>query len=149
MARLLIRLVALAACAGAALAADVRAASFLVAVNYTWATCYALGASSSVVAGTPLQNGPVTVVGGCDSGPITFVTSKQGLVVTFKSGVVEDATPPSCTIPYTNASDRSLAYGLPAKFGLPPVLPTCYTMDSREGYHLTQYTFAALAWESA
>ena len=135
------------ASAGAESLKKIGSARFLVAVNYTWAPCYAMGASESVVEGTPLQNGPVTQVGGCDGGPITFSTSKQGLVVTFKSGVIEDASPPSCTIPYTNATEQSLDFGLPAKFGQPPVFPFCSVMASREGYHLTQFTFAALSWE--
>lgn len=124
--------------------------TFLVAVNQTWDPCYAMGASLPVRANQPLRDGPVVQVGGCDSGPIAFnsTADPSGIVVTFASSIIEDAEPPQCTIKWAPGGKApTLAYGLPAVFGQSPALPHCTIMDSREGYHLTQYTFAALGWE--
>lgn len=121
--------------------------TFLVAVNQTWDTCYDMGKTITPArANQPLQDGPVVSVGTCDSGPIAFNTTSEGILVTFASSIIFDASPPQCTIMYAPNS-TTLAYGLPGTFGQSPSLPSCTTMDSREGYHLTQFTFAALSWE--
>lgn len=121
--------------------------SFLVAVNETFAACYALGASGFIPIGEPLNKGTPVTVGGCDSGPLIFNTTDagDGLLVTYASSLLYDASPPQCTIPF-DKDTGTLAFGLPTVFGESPSLPVCSCMDSREGYHLTQFTFAALAW---
>lgn len=121
--------------------------TFLVAVNYTWSPCYSMGQSLPVRAGQPLRDGPVVQVGACDAGPLAFNLTEHGVLVTFGSGVIMDAEPPACTIPYANATEQSLSFVLPARFGDSFAFPTCSVMDSREGYHLTQYTLSALSWE--
>jgi hypothetical protein len=57
--------------------------------------------------------------------------------VTFDSHVIEDASHPECFIEWnaTTAVHK------------PTPAAVCYVSDSREGYHLTHYTFAVLAWE--
>ena len=72
--------------------------------------------------------------------------SIQQLDLTFHSSVIEDASPPTCSITW------------PGKYLVPPVeemgklnllpslLPGCFTMDSREGYHMTSYWFYLLDW---
>ena len=121
--------------------------TFLVAVNHTYDTCYAGGISEPVQPGLPLQDGPVVTVGACDGGPIVFNNTKAGLLVTFGSSILMDAEPPSCVIAWSNRTEQSLAIGLPPKFGDSPTFPYCTIMDSREGYHLTQFTFAAIGWD--
>lgn len=121
--------------------------TFLVVVNETYAPCYASGLSPPVVPGLPLRQGPHVTVGACDSGPVVYSVTPDGLLVTFGSSVIADASPPQCTIPWSDAKSRTLGYRLPLAFGKSPQLPYCALMDSREGYHMTQFTLAAVHWD--
>eukprot|EP01094_Clydonella_sp_ATCC50884_P017371 TRINITY_DN3005_c0_g1_i3.p1 TRINITY_DN3005_c0_g1~~TRINITY_DN3005_c0_g1_i3.p1 ORF type:complete len:115 (-),score=11.18 TRINITY_DN3005_c0_g1_i3:107-451(-) len=95
-----------------------------------WTNCSDVGVAPPVRAGV---FSPSFLVGNnfmCDRGPLMYyVTDVSGsnvkMTVTFRSSVVEDASPPSCTISW----DRSDLL----------TQPFCYVMDSREGYHLTSY----------
>ena len=128
-----------------------------VAVNHsTWSpACYDQGLSQSPIpAGQPLAQGEVVDVGQCDSGPLVWDYTapgapQQGFVVTFKSGVIMDASPPQCTIPLLAGAPNGLGLSPPKVFGTSASLPYCATMDSREGYHLTEYTFTIVAWKVA
>ena len=120
---------------------------FYIAVNETFTTCYAGGLSGAVPPNLTLREGPIVAAGTCDSGPLVYSITAEGLLVTFGSGVIADASPPQCVIAWADSKQQSLALALPRAFGMSPALPDCSVMDSREGYHMTQYTFAALAWE--
>ena len=75
-------------------------------------------------------------VGTCDSGELSWelgtdpIKGKPALSVTFRSGLILDASPPQCYVPVV---DRPPPGSAP--------LPKCEVIDSREGYHLTQYSF--------
>lgn len=62
--------------------------------------------------------------------------------VTFDSHVIEDASHPSCRIQWDYIYLEPTTYS--AKGSL---LPGCFVMDSREGYHMTYYWFHILDWE--
>jgi len=112
--------------------------TFTLSVNLTWSTCFTTVSTGPVM---KLQN--ITVpVGQCDSGPFIWNTTenKDEIVVTFYSSVIEDAEPPSCLI-------KNFTYKNPLTPANQPILPSCFVMDSREGYHMTSYWFTALTWE--
>ena len=62
--------------------------------------------------------------------------------MTFHSSVIEDASPPTCSIPWNGTYLNPTA----DKMDRSP-LPSCFTMDSREGYHMTYYWFSLLEWQ--
>ncbi len=69
----------------------------------------------------------------------------QTLNLIFYSSVIEDASPPTCTITWSgqyNNPTPVVKWGDP----LPSPLPGCYVQDSREGYHMTYYWFFILDW---
>lgn len=111
--------------------------SFLLSVNLTYSNCF-----STVPTGplTRLEKTSV-IVGQCDNGPIVWNTTenKDEIVVTFYSSVIVDASPPSCLI-------KNFMYGNPVATSSQPLLPSCFDIDSREGYHMTYYWFTAITW---
>ncbi len=115
-------------------------------MNETWTTCYAGGLSGHIPPGLPLFSGPTVSVGSCDAGPLVYNVTDGGLLVTFGSNVIADASPPQCVIAWADAAKQTLALELPLVFASSPRLPFCSLIDSREGYHMTMYTFAAVAW---
>ena len=58
----------------------------------------------------------------------------------FRSSVIEDASPPTCDINWNGT------YLTPKAAGMSSPLPGCFTMESREGYHMTYYWFYLLDW---
>ncbi|KAK3595185.1 hypothetical protein CHS0354_002791 [Potamilus streckersoni] len=88
-------------------------------------------------------------VGDCDHGPLTFTVqssnggdSKYNVFLTFYSSVILDASPPTCNIPWNGT------YLVPTEPWKPDqdLLPSCFTEDSREGYHMTYYWFHIFDW---
>ena len=63
------------------------------------------------------------------------------LDVIFYSHVIVDASHPECRILWDYKYREPTTYG--AKESL---LPGCFVMDSREGYHMTYYWFHILDW---
>lgn len=121
----------------------------LVAVNTSeWKLC------SSIVASDPIarKERSVVQVGECDQGAVEWTNSTDPygnpvLTVTFHSSVVEDASPPSCDIPWTKGGSLVMPsdpFENDGNGALPSPLPGCFTMDSREGFHMTSYWFYAL-----
>ncbi|KAJ8304671.1 hypothetical protein KUTeg_018254 [Tegillarca granosa] len=64
--------------------------------------------------------------------------------VIFYSSVIMDASHPSCDIEWNGT------YLIPTTFVFDnaeeSLLPGCFVMDSREGYHMTYYWFHLLDW---
>eukprot|EP00052_Salpingoeca_macrocollata_P004496 m.41657 g.41657 ORF g.41657 m.41657 type:complete len:155 (+) comp14254_c0_seq2:3-467(+) len=119
---------------------------FLLSVNDTWGDCFETVATPMIVTD---KEAPTITVGQCDFGMLeanystvcSDLTKKGPCVnLVFHSHVIEDASPPTCSFEVSKL-----------KFGTPTdkdrnVLPMCFTMDSREGYHMTYYWFYALQW---
>ncbi|KAK7474104.1 hypothetical protein BaRGS_00034633 [Batillaria attramentaria] len=68
----------------------------------------------------------------------------QQVDLTFHSSVIEDASPPTCNIPW-NGTYLSPTRTDPRE----SPLPGCWTAESREGYHMTYYWFRFLEWRLA
>lgn len=140
---------------------NVGSITFLVTVNDTWKwnppidndTCMVTVKTNALYPDTPLNKTENIVVGDCDSGPLVFTVNSDGkdkasVYLTFHSSVVLDASPPTCTI------DWNYSYRLPTNTLGPAsqevaeesLLPGCFTADSREGYHMTNYWFYILDW---
>jgi len=128
---------------------------FLVSVNDTWddTGCIYTSPSGWVKPDIPKNESQSFDIGSCDHGPLTYtVTSinpnNYTITVTFYSSVIEDASPPTCDINFSGQylPPPLVDTGDPATAS---VLPSCFTMDSREGYHMTYYWFHLLEWESA
>ncbi len=137
--------------------------TFLVTVNDTWKwdppiendTCMVTIKTNPLYPNTPLNKTDNIMVGDCDNGPLVFTINSDdkssSLFLTFHSSVIEDASPPTCTI------DWNYNYRLPTQTLGPgsrdvaeeSLLPGCFTADSREGYHMTNYWFYILDWTSA
>merc|ERR1719323_2854089 len=93
------------------------------------------------------------IVKNCDHGPLTFVVernlkldwsndwSKYTLSLEFGSSVVEDASPPACNINFNGTFLLPQPLPVARNYLRMPPLPFCFTMDSREGYHMTYYWF--------
>ncbi|KAK7098505.1 hypothetical protein V1264_002781 [Littorina saxatilis] len=125
---------------------------FLVTVNDTWDPngCMATVATPFLVAGMIHNETGQIQVGSCDHGPLDFSVqqgsddgySKMHVFLTFHSSVIEDASPPTCNIPwngtYINPTENNMDSS---------PLPSCATADSREGYHMTYYWFRLLEWQ--
>ncbi|KAL4227944.1 hypothetical protein ACF0H5_013383 [Mactra antiquata] len=127
----------------------IRGVRFLLTVNDTWADppgCIKTVATNML---TPKVKSPHIAVGSCDNGPLTYTVLSPGLNynkytvrLTFYSSVIEDASPPTCDLSWNGT------YLIPKKYGANvDLLPSCFTMDSREGYHMTSYWFHILEWE--
>lgn len=122
--------------------------TFLVAVNDTWGSCITTVRSPPLPPNQTRDKAPHIMVGQCDNGPLTYTVHKGGpagytIDLTFYSSVIEDASPPTCTINWPGG------FGAPHAGGSTDgMIPGCYTMDSREGYHMTDYWFAVydFAW---
>ena len=61
----------------------------------------------------------------------------------FRSSVIEDASPPTCDI---NWNGSFITPWPTSTVALTSPLPGCFTMESREGYHMTAYWFYLLDW---
>ena len=102
-----------------------------------------VGVGNSTLLAPGAEHAPIVTAGACDYGALDWVwatnplSGKPSLHVTFDSHVIEDASHPECFIEWnaTTAVHK------------PTPAAVCYVSDSREGYHLTHYTFAVLAWE--
>uniref|UniRef100_A0A8W8I8Z0 Uncharacterized protein n=2 Tax=Magallana gigas TaxID=29159 RepID=A0A8W8I8Z0_MAGGI len=127
---------------------QVSSIQFLVTVNTTFNDCISTIKTPWIKPGT---HGEKIFVGGCDEGPLQFnVLSEENdgnsMVVSlvFHSSVIEDASPPACKIPFNGT------YLVPtAKNPDMSLLPNCFVMDSREGYHMTYYWFKVFDWNFA
>ncbi|XP_062578551.1 uncharacterized protein LOC134240482 isoform X1 [Saccostrea cucullata] len=124
----------------------VTSLQFLVTVNTTFNDCIATIKTPWI---KPSTKGVKIFVGGCDEGPLEFnVLSGQNAAntsmtvhLTFHSSVIEDASPPECEIQFNGT------YLVPtAKNPGMSLLPNCFVMDSREGYHMTYYWFKLFDW---
>ncbi|KAK6192176.1 hypothetical protein SNE40_003693 [Patella caerulea] len=125
-------------------------AEFLISVNDTWDPngCIATVKTPPLTSGTEYNQSDSIAVGSCDNGPFRFKikkgddSSKYKIDVIFFSSVIEDASSPTCSIMWNGT------YLTPTTDNGPPsLLPGCYTMDSREGYHMTYYWFYLLKWQ--
>ena len=125
--------------------------SWALTVNETyWQPCIA---TAKIPAVTPGQPTPSFSVGDCDFGTFNYtLTQRAGsnnvtLSTIFYSHVIEDASPPSCTNQCIlfdrkrNEQDGS-ASGGPVGFQC----TSCTVMDSREGFHMTTYSFTVISW---
>nr|XP_022333231.1 uncharacterized protein LOC111130447 [Crassostrea virginica] len=123
----------------------VSSLQFLVTINTTFNDCIATIKTPWI---QPSTKGEKIFVGGCDEGPLQFdVISDEhendNMIVSliFHSSVIEDASPPTCKIPFNGT------YLIPsAKEPEMSLLPHCFVMDSREGYHMTYYWFKIFDW---
>ena len=70
----------------------------------------------------------------------------QTVKLIFYSSVIEDASPPTCKIMWSGDYDNPNGVAMGMNM-LPNLLPGCFTMDSREGYHMTYYWFYLLSWK--
>lgn len=139
----------------------VASITFLVTVNDTWkwdppienGTCMVTVKTYPIYPNTSLNKSENIMVGDCDNGPLIYTVNSDGqekasVYLTFHSSVIEDASPPTCTI------DWNYSYRIPTNTIGPgsrdvadeSLLPGCFTMDSREGYHMTNYWFYIIDW---
>ncbi len=110
--------------------------------------------TSFIAPDTPRNKSENIQVGNCDNGPLIYSVneeedSKSSVTLTFYSSVIEDASPPMCTIQW------DYQYKVPTHYiGIvdtyieaeESLLPGCATADSREGYHMTYYWFSLFDW---
>nr|XP_002735976.2 PREDICTED: uncharacterized protein LOC100370662 [Saccoglossus kowalevskii] len=124
---------------------------FLVTVNDTWDPdgCIATVLTPRLIPGKEYNKSESVRVGRCDKGPLWFNISEAGIKeshamnvdLIFFSSVVEDASPPTCRIPWNGT------YLTPkTTMANESLLPGCFVMDSREGYHMTYYWFHVIDW---
>ena len=94
--------------------------------------------TSFIAPGTPRNKSENIQVGNYDNGPLIYSVN-----------VIEDASPPMCTIQW------DYQYKVPTHYiGIAntyieadeSLLPVCATADSREGYHMTYYWFSLFDW---
>ncbi|XP_078599266.1 uncharacterized protein LOC144874681 [Branchiostoma floridae x Branchiostoma japonicum] len=128
---------------------------FLVTVNDTWNPdgCIATVATDPLVPNKKYNQSEKIMVGSCDQGPLVYTVTnavgttgkagKMSVDLTFYSSVIEDASPPTCHIPW-DGSYVSPRPNTDPRDDSP--LPGCFTMESREGYHMTYYWFYLLDW---
>ncbi|KAH3836630.1 uncharacterized protein LOC127877663 isoform X1 [Dreissena polymorpha] len=125
---------------------------FLITVNDTWAEppgCITTVATPMIAPNLPYNKSQSILVGDCDRGPIQYTYTTPGkdgnkftVDLTFYSSVIEDASPPTCSLSWNG----TYLVPKPSDNSLPDLLPACFTMDSREGYHMTYYWFHILDW---
>ncbi|XP_067655926.1 uncharacterized protein [Haliotis asinina] len=123
---------------------------FLVTVNDTWDEngCIDTIATPMLLSGVKYNLSDAFSVGSCDRGPLRFNVQKlQGqrtsmqVDLTFYSSVIEDASPPTCSLQWNGT------YLVPKTTDpRESLLPGCFVMDSREGYHMTYYWFHIFEW---
>eukprot|EP00300_Choanocystis_sp_HF-7_P024140 c25544_g1_i1.p1 GENE.c25544_g1_i1~~c25544_g1_i1.p1 ORF type:complete len:174 (+),score=28.87 c25544_g1_i1:1-522(+) len=126
---------------------------FLVAVQEPWAEDNCINTTRTVTDYIRVNGSLDIQVGGCDQGAFEIALKPSDpyprcesadmpcVLVTFHSSVIMDASPPSCAFNF-NAS-----YGPPTTPGSSEgILPGCFTMESREGFHMTSYWFYILSW---
>ncbi|XP_060066495.1 uncharacterized protein LOC132546795 [Ylistrum balloti] len=121
--------------------------SLLVTVNDTWDPrgCIETIKTPPITLGKRFHN---IEVGTCDYGAITVSMVKAGngrdamsLDIMFESHVIVDASHPECRFNWNGS------YLVPtAENPKKSLLPGCFVMDSREGYHMTYYWFHLLDW---
>ncbi|KAL5005200.1 hypothetical protein ScPMuIL_018656 [Solemya velum] len=109
---------------------------FLITVNDTWNPegCIATVATPPLIPGKQYNKSDSIRVGVCDNGPMRFqitnsprVNTLMEINLTFFSSVIEDASPPTCSIQWNGT------YLTPSKTGPgQSLLPGCFVMDSRE-----------------
>ncbi|XP_069136862.1 uncharacterized protein [Argopecten irradians] len=126
---------------------NISQVSLLVTVNDTWDTsgCIRTIKTPPITLGKRFSN---IEVGTCDYGGITVSMMKatngrdaMTMDVMFESHVIEDASHPECRFNWNGS------YLVPtAKNPQQSLLPGCFVMDSREGYHMTYYWFYLLDW---
>ncbi|XP_041365353.1 uncharacterized protein LOC121380555 [Gigantopelta aegis] len=123
---------------------------FLITVNDTWnpSGCIYTAISPPLWSGVKYNKSDSIHIGGCDVGPLRFNVrqlnggkSKMAVDLTFYSSVIEDASPPTCSIQW-NGTYLTPGTTDPGE----SLLPGCFVMDSREGYHMTYYWFHLLDW---
>merc|ERR1711973_208188 len=124
---------------------------FLVGVNDTWGSCFSLVDTPMMAPNRSLH----ITVAKCDAGPLIFQVNKNGrpdgsnqwskysVWLEFRSSVIEDASPPTCTI---NFNGTFVLPGLGGDDERLSPLPGCFTADSREGFHMTYYWFYLYLW---
>lgn len=138
---------------------NVSAITLLVTVNDTWKwdppisndTCMVTIRTGSIFPNTPLNKSANIMVGDCDNGPLVYTASVDdkgsiSVMLTFHSSVIEDASPPTCTITWDNQYNLPTQPPHPAATSMESLIPGCSTADSREGYHMTNYWFYILYW---
>ena len=117
-------------------------------------TCMATIKTFPIAPDTPKNKSQIIQVGDCDHGPLTYSVNENGdtqssIFLTFYSSVIEDASPPTCTIQW------NYKFKVPMNFigivdtyveASENLLPACGTADSREGYHMTYYWFYIYDW---
>ncbi len=137
--------------------------TFLITVNDTWKwdppiendTCMVTIKTYPIHPNTSLNKSENLMVGDCDHGPLIYSVNantdgSSSIYLTFHSSVINDASPPACTIEW------DYKYRLPQN-GIKPgahvnpdqmesLLSGCSLGDSREGYHMTYYWFYILDW---
>ncbi|XP_062502722.1 uncharacterized protein LOC134179782 [Corticium candelabrum] len=146
--RSLVAVVILLSCFAAIRCSDsVAWVQFLVSVNDTWypdeyhKLCIATVKTPQLRPNEKPNMTNSIQVGACDHGPLVFSVQGTQLDITFHSSVIEDASPPSCSINW------NLQYNNPTNYGTRySPLPGCATAESREGYHMTYYWFYILDW---
>ncbi|XP_052792036.1 uncharacterized protein LOC128226184 [Mya arenaria] len=125
---------------------------FLVTVNDTWAEtpgCITTVATSMIAPDIPFNKSKSITVGDCDHGPLQYTFASPGkdgnkytVSLIFHSSVIEDASPPTCDLSWNGT------YLVPTTTRpWEELLPSCFTMDSREGNYMTYYWFHLLEWE--
>ncbi|KAJ8304673.1 hypothetical protein KUTeg_018256 [Tegillarca granosa] len=154
--------------AGTRVPRNVNSIRFLVSVNDTWGPCIATVATPPLKPGVKHNFTEAIHVADCDHvkikshenglvymefNQIHYSTSKStkdaklktqvyaAVDLVFHSSVIEDASPPTCHIPWNGT------YLVPSPKNMDmSLLPGCFTGDSREGYHMTYYWFYILDW---
>ncbi|XP_066284276.1 uncharacterized protein [Branchiostoma lanceolatum] len=114
--------------------------------------CIATIATGKLIPNKKYNETEQITVGSCDHGPLVYTVApgqapnKMSVDLTFHSSVVLDASPPTCRIPWNGTYVTPLPNTDPLRNS---PLPGCFTMDSREGYHMTAYWFYLLDWGGA
>lgn len=133
---------------------------FLVAVNATW------DGPNGCVAITSTEHFKVNEttnihVGNCDYGPLSFLLLKNTpppsgpaikdyyvytLHLQFGSHAVLDASHPTCDLNFNGTYVAPNDSIMDSKKMVYSPLPSCFTMDSREGENMTYFWFHLLEW---
>lgn len=113
---------------------------FNITVDETlWRPCVAWGLTPSLTPNTTTQQS--VPIKNCDEGRFVYAYDDNFnhpvLKPTFYSSVIVDASPPTCVIACKPVDNQPMPYRC----------SQCSVMDSREGYHLTTYTFDVVGWK--